>query len=87
MKRCPGYALVDIDRMRIIAVGGKVLMGECVRCGDCCKPCEHLFTENQNGKMVHVCRNYFSRNMRCALYPQPDDPKQPDCGYWYEEHG
>jgi hypothetical protein len=86
MKR-PRYALVDIDRMKVITVDGKVLLGKCVRCGKCCVPCDDLFTENQDGIKVHVCRIYFDRPMRCALWPQPQDPKHEGCGYWYEEHG
>jgi len=86
------YALVNIDTLRIVTVEGKVLLGSCRRCGTCCKkigdiePCEFLGCEKVDGKPRHFCKIYWDRPMRCALYPQPQDPKPECCGFYYEEH-
>ena len=89
--------LVDGDTLRIIKADGRRLLGGCLRCGTCCRkdetikvPCEHLAVENVDGKPRWFCNfggttaGYFDRPARCALWPQPQDPRPKGCGFRYE---
>jgi hypothetical protein len=82
--------LVDGDTLRIFSADGVPLLGACKRCGACCRmaangrPCDHLSVENVNDKPRWFCKIYFDRSARCALWPQPQDPRPEDCGFRYE---
>lgn len=84
-------ALVDLDRMQIVAVGGRMLWGECLRCGQCCRlvhggrGCEHLAVERVDDRDRWYCGVYFDRPARCALWPQPQDPRPEGCGWSWED--
>jgi hypothetical protein len=80
-------ALIDIDKMRIIEVDGMVLLGDCLRCGECCLrlKCEEVFNETLDYRDHYVCRVYRGRPISCALWPRPGDPQPEGCGFRYEE--
>lgn len=76
-----------LHTLRITAVNGKRLIGECQRCGWCCRNahCEYLKMETLNGKVNAVCIIYNRRPIACALWPLPDEVD--DCqmnAYRYE---
>lgn len=83
-------ALVDMDKLRLLMYDGKVLRGECNRCGKCCraikqgKGCEYLQVEMVDDKPRHFCSIYFERPARCALWPMFGDPVPDGCGFWWE---
>jgi hypothetical protein len=77
---------VDLDNpanVRIIDVDGTPLIGECKRCGECCRilNCEHLIEETIDDKFVARCAIYQKRPVRCVIWPLPDDELPDNCGY------
>lgn len=81
------YALINIDKCRIIAVEGKILLGECRRCAKCCEliKCPHIVYETLDGKTWNSCSIYHDRPVRCALWPQPQDKTPEGCGFYYKD--
>jgi len=80
-------ALIDADRLRLLELNGKRLIGECRRCGACCKltKCELLGVEMVDDKPRHFCKDYHNRSMRCTLWPYPGDPIPEGCGFHWEK--
>ncbi len=76
------------EKMRIVDVDGRRLLGECKRCGKCCKinrDCPEVVNETLDGKPWHVCKIYFDRPVRCAIWPLSGDPIPEGCGFHYED--
>jgi Fe-S-cluster containining protein len=80
-------ALVIIEEQRIVSVNGRRLLGECRRCGACCRAtgCTHIVQDEvlEDGSRPWRCDIYHTRPMGCALWPLPDQVRE-DCGFHYQ---
>jgi hypothetical protein len=91
-------ATIDIDRAAIVRQDGKILVGDCNRCGECCKvsppypgedgACIYLVKDQLvDGELVYRCDVYFKRPFGCALWPEVDDELPEECSLSWEEEG
>ncbi len=83
----------DLENAKVISVNGIKLLGECKRCGACCrdffeKPhfeatCPFL-TYRADG-YAH-CMTYETRPMICVMFPNDPEQALPEtCGYYWGE--
>lgn len=76
------------------------LVGECNRCGECCKDvkmtlpefqksdgtCKHFEYEKVNGDTLGKCNVIWARPAFCILYPRDPGEKLPEkCSYKWEK--
>jgi len=68
-------------------VNGKRRIGQCHRCGQCCKQsnCKYLIYETIDGKVTYRCDVYSQRPLACAMWPMPEDEQPDGCGFHYED--
>lgn len=90
-------ALVDLNEHRIISQNGKVLRGQCCRCGECCihvhvpykqnfnSWCEKLVKQRTRDGVRFLCSIYRIRPVGCALWPEPTDELPEACTFRWEE--
>ncbi len=75
------------------------LLGECNRCGECCKDvnmvlpefqkedgtCKHFSYESVNGEKLGACGVIWARPSFCLIYPRdPRDPLPEKCSHSWE---
>ncbi len=74
------------------------LVGECNRCGECCKDlmplqdfqkedgtCKHFSYETVNGERLGKCGVMWARPAFCLIYPRDPKEKLPDeCSFSWE---
>ncbi len=76
-------AIIDLDTGRLLEVEGKVLTGECLRCGKCCRDCEHLIWDTylDHARTKSISRCGFQIKKFCILAPYPEDVMPEGCGF------
>lgn len=81
-------ALVDCNSGNIVSQNGKKLLGECNKCGKCCRfedeptvpypdfikrCCSHLVPKIIGGQQRYVCDIYSIRPVSCGFWPEITD--------------
>ena len=76
-------AVVDINSGNIVSQQGRILKGECSKCGKCCLStgvpypdednlrCRHLREKSDgDGMQIYICDIYSIRPVGCAFWPE-----------------